>query len=44
MNYEFLTAAAAGTSHDPDFQTGLEVQRVLDAIEESDDRGEWVPV
>jgi predicted dehydrogenase len=43
-NYEFLTAAAAGESHDPDFRTGLEVQRVLDAIEASDEQGEWVTV
>lgn len=43
-NYEFLSAAAAGEDHAPDFRTGLSVQRVLDAIERSDDRGEWVSV
>jgi predicted dehydrogenase len=43
-NYEFLSAAAAGESHAPDFEAGLQVQRVLDAIERSDDRGEWVEV
>jgi predicted dehydrogenase len=41
-NYEFLSAAAAGDAHAPDFETGLAVQRVLDAIETSDERGEWV--
>ncbi|WP_380678201.1 Gfo/Idh/MocA family protein [Salinigranum sp. GCM10025319] len=43
-NYEFLSAAAAGDDHDPDFGTGLAVQRTLAAIEESDERGEWVRV
>jgi predicted dehydrogenase len=43
-NYEFLSAAAAGASHTPGFDTGLRVQRVLEAIERSDDRGEWVTV
>jgi len=43
-NYEFLSAAAAEEGHEPGFQTGLTVQRVLDAIERSDDRGEWVTV
>jgi predicted dehydrogenase len=41
-NYEFLSAAAAGDAHTPDFGTGLAVQRVLDAIEESDERRAWV--
>ena len=41
-NYEFLSAAAAGEPHEPDFDTGLAVQRVLDAIERSDERREWV--
>jgi predicted dehydrogenase len=41
-NYEFLSAVAAGEAHAPDFETGLAVQRVLDAIETSDERGEWV--
>jgi len=43
-NYEFLSAAAAGDAHDPDFQDGLAVQRVLDAIERSDEREAWVEV
>ena len=43
-NYEFLSAAAAGDAHEPDFETGLAVQRTLAAIEESDERGEWVQV
>jgi predicted dehydrogenase len=43
-NYEFLSAAAAGDTHLPDFETGLAVQRTLAAIEESDERGEWVQV
>jgi len=41
-NYEFLSAVQAGESHSPDFQDGLQVQRVLDAIERSDERGEWI--
>jgi predicted dehydrogenase len=41
-NYEFLSAAAAGEPHDPDFQRGLAVQRILDAIARSDERREWV--
>jgi predicted dehydrogenase len=43
-NYEFLSSAAAGDEHAPSFQDGLQVQRVLTAVEESDDRGEWVTV
>ena len=43
-NYEFLSAVGSGASHSPDFQAGLAVQRLLDAIERSDDRGEWVSV
>jgi predicted dehydrogenase len=48
-NYEFLSLVAAGeTSTDgtglASFADGLAVQRVLDAIEESDERGEWVNV
>ena len=43
-NYEFLSAVAAGEGHDPDFETGLGVQRVLDAIERSHERREWVEV
>ncbi|WP_066416188.1 Gfo/Idh/MocA family protein [Halorubrum aethiopicum] len=43
-NYEFLSAVANGGSYEPDFETGLAVQEVLDAIERSDERGEWVDV
>ena len=43
-NYEFLSAAAAGEAHSPDFQAGLDVQSLLDAVERSDERGEWVEV
>jgi predicted dehydrogenase len=43
-NHEFLSAAAAGEAHDPDFETGLAVQRVLAAVAESDERGAWVAV
>ncbi|MFB6120210.1 MAG: Gfo/Idh/MocA family protein [Halobacteriaceae archaeon] len=43
-NYEFLSSVAAGEGHDPDFQTGLQVQRVLAAIEKSDNVGKWVDV
>ncbi|TMT86798.1 Gfo/Idh/MocA family oxidoreductase [Haloterrigena sp. H1] len=41
-NYEFLCAVADGKEYEPSFADGLGAQRVLDAIEESDDRGEWV--
>jgi predicted dehydrogenase len=43
-DYEFLSAAAAGDSYAPNFEDGLAVQRVLHAIERSDERGEWVTV
>lgn len=43
-NYEFLSAAADGGSFHPNFEDGLAAQRVLDAVERSDERGEWVPV
>ncbi|MDF9746832.1 Gfo/Idh/MocA family protein [Natrinema salsiterrestre] len=41
-NYEFLSAVAEGREFAPNFEDGLAAQRVLAAIEESDDRGEWV--
>jgi predicted dehydrogenase len=41
-DYEFLSAVAAGESYEPSFASACEVQRVLDAIERSDERGEWV--
>ena len=43
-NYEFLRAIEGDTEYHPDFADGLAVQRVLDAIERSDERGEWIPV
>jgi predicted dehydrogenase len=43
-NYEFLGAVADGGSHEPSFADGLAVQRVLDAIERSDETGAWVEV
>ncbi len=41
-NYEFLSAVADGRQFAPSFADGLAAQQVLDAIEESDDRREWV--
>jgi predicted dehydrogenase len=43
-NAEFLSAVASGGSFDPSFADGYRVQRVLAAIQRSDDRGEWVDV
>ena len=43
-NAEFLTAVANGASFAPNFADGLAAQRVLAAVERSDDRGEWVTV
>jgi predicted dehydrogenase len=43
-NYEFLSAAASGEEFHPSFADAYEVQTVLDAIERSDERGEWVDV
>jgi len=43
-DYEFLSAVANGEEYAPNFQDGLAVQHVLDAIERSDDTGEWVTV
>jgi predicted dehydrogenase len=43
-NYEFLSAVAGDRPFRPDFADGLAVQRVLDAVERSDDEGRWVPV
>lgn len=43
-NFEFLRSASVGEDHDPSFQTALQVQRVLDAIQRADDTGEWVTV
>jgi len=41
-NYEFLSAVVEGGDQEPSFADGLAAQRVLDAIEQSDERGEWV--
>ncbi|ELZ17934.1 oxidoreductase domain-containing protein [Haloterrigena salina JCM 13891] len=41
-NYEFLSAVESGGEFEPSFDAGLEAQRVLAAIEESDERGEWI--
>ncbi|MBX0303113.1 Gfo/Idh/MocA family protein [Haloarcula salinisoli] len=43
-NYEFLSAVAEGGAYEPSFDDGLAVQRVLDAVERSDERGERVVV
>ena len=45
-NYEFLRAVASGgeSGDYPTFEDGLAVQRVLEAIAASDERGEWVVV
>ncbi|WP_331233498.1 Gfo/Idh/MocA family protein [Natronorarus salvus] len=41
-NYEFLSAVDSGGEFAPSFADGLAAQRVMDAIERSDARGEWV--
>ncbi len=41
-NYEFLSAVAGGERFRPSFADGYAVQRLLDAVQRSDDRGEWV--
>ena len=43
-NYEFLTAIADGGDYRPDFEDGLAVQRLVDAVQRGDERGEWVEV
>ncbi|SDF41057.1 Predicted dehydrogenase [Halorubrum xinjiangense] len=43
-DYEFLSAVAEGGAFEPSFEDGYEVQRVLEAIERADERGEWVAV
>lgn len=40
--YEFLSAVAEGGAFDPSFEQGYAVQRLIDAIERADERGEWV--
>ncbi|SET28407.1 Gfo/Idh/MocA family protein [Natrinema hispanicum] len=41
-NYEFLCAVADESEYEPNFADGLAAQRILDAIEKSDNRGEWI--
>ncbi|XVH31878.1 Gfo/Idh/MocA family protein [Haloferacaceae archaeon DSL9] len=43
-NYEFLTAVAEDATFAPSFADAYEVQRLLDAIERSDDGGAWVEI
>jgi len=43
-NYEFLSAVADGSEYEPNFADGLAVQRVLAAIERSDEQGRRVSV
>jgi predicted dehydrogenase len=43
-NYEFLRVIANDGTFRPNFDDGLAVQRVLEAIERSDESGEWVAV
>jgi len=43
-NYEFLPAIDAGDSYDPDFDTGLSIQHLVDAIERSDETDSWVDI
>jgi len=41
-NYEFLSSVSKGNSFEPSFEQGYAVQKVIDAIQRSDERGEWV--
>jgi predicted dehydrogenase len=43
-NYEFLSAVESGDDFSPSFVDAYAVQEVLDAIERSDEAGEWVSV
>ncbi|WP_049909179.1 Gfo/Idh/MocA family protein [Halorubrum saccharovorum] len=43
-DYEFLTAVAEGSEYHPNFQDGLAVQRVLDAISRSDETDRWTEI
>ncbi|MFB6227776.1 MAG: Gfo/Idh/MocA family protein [Halobacteriales archaeon] len=43
-NYEFLTSVSNGTRFNPNFQDGLRVQELLEAVDRSDERGEWVSI
>ena len=41
-NYEFLSAIRTEEEFHPSFEDAYEVQRVLDAIERSDEKSEWI--
>jgi predicted dehydrogenase len=43
-NYEFLTAVAEDGTFEPSFEDAYRVQELLDAVERSEDRDEWVSV
>jgi predicted dehydrogenase len=43
-NYEFLSAVAERGEFEPSFEQGYKVQKLLDAVERADERGEWVSV
>ncbi|MBP1921692.1 putative dehydrogenase [Halorubrum alkaliphilum] len=43
-NYEFLSSVAEGEEFSPSFEEAYRVQCVLDAIERSDEQGEWASV
>jgi predicted dehydrogenase len=43
-NYEFLSAVANGDPFHPSFEEAYEVQQVLDAVQRSDEHGQWVTV
>ena len=43
-DYEFLSAVRDNEEYEPSFETAFGVQRVLDAVERSDERGEWVDI
>lgn len=40
----FLDAFVSGDEFEPSFEDGYQVQRLLTAVEQSDERGEWVEV
>ena len=42
--YDFLKAVVAGESPRPDFEDGLQNQRVLEAIERSASSGQWTRI
>jgi len=42
MHYEFLHEIDAGEGSIPTVEDGLDVQRVIEAVVESDKRGRWI--